>query len=178
MAGIYARVDKFRGVHKAPANEIVCHSTGLSENYNEREQGMVSPRGINLIRTLPGQGTRVWGARTMSSDVSWKYINIRRLFIYMEESIRALTQWAEFEQNDIYLWMRVQGSIRMFLHTLWRNGALVGSSEDEAFFVNVGTSTMSQDDIRQGRLICVIGVAPIRPADFVIFYIKHKTKEI
>lgn len=178
MAGIYARVDKFRGVHKAPANESVRLCTGLSENYNEREQGMVSPRGINLIRTLPGQGTRVWGARTMSSDVSWKYINIRRLFIYMEESIRVLTQWAEFEQNDIYLWMRVQGSIRMFLHTLWRNGALVGSSEDEAFFVNVGTSTMSQDDIREGRLICVIGVAPIRPADFVIFHITHKTKEI
>ena len=178
MAGIYARVDNMRGVHKAPANEVVRSCTGLSVNYNEVEQGKVNPKGINLIRSLPGQGIRVWGARTMSSDPSWKYINVRRLFIYVEESIRANTNWAVFEPNDANLWMRVEGTIHMFLNTLWRSGALAGSSEDQAFFINIGPSTMTQDDILNGRLICVIGIAPVRPAEFVIFRITQKMQEL
>lgn len=177
MAGIYARVDNTRGVWKAPANEVVRNATGLSVHYNEAEQGKLNPKGINLIRSLPGMGIRVWGARTCSSDGNWKYINVRRLFIYLEESIKANTSWAVFEPNDENLWSRVSGTIRVFLTTLWRDGALTGSTSDEAFFVNVGKSTMTQDDILNGRLICVIGVAPVRPAEFVIFRITQKMED-
>ncbi len=174
MAGIYGRTDNTRGVHKAPANETVRGCTGLSVKYNEAEQAKLNPKGINLIRALPGQGIRVWGARTCSSDGNWKYINVRRLFIFIEESIRASTGWAVFEPNDEMLWSRVEGTIRVFLTTQWRNGALAGSTADEAFFINIGKSTMTEDDILNGRLICVIGVAPVRPAEFVIFRITQK----
>lgn len=174
MAGIFGRTDNTRGVHKAPANETLRNCTGLSVNYNEAEQGKLNPKGINLIRALPGQGIRVWGARTCSSDGNWKYVNVRRLFIFIEESIRANTNWAVFEPNDEMLWSRVEGTIRVFLTTQWRNGALAGSTADEAFFINIGKSTMTEDDILNGRLICVIGVAPVRPAEFVIFRITQK----
>ncbi len=174
IAGIYGRTDNTRGVHKAPANETVRNCMGLSVNYNEAEQGKLNPKGINLIRALPGQGIRVWGARTCSSDGNWKYINVRRLFIFIEESIRANTNWAVFEPNDEMLWSRVEGTIRVFLTTQWRNGALAGATADEAFFINIGKSTMTEDDILNGRLICVIGVAPVRPAEFVIFRITQK----
>jgi phage tail sheath protein FI len=178
VAGVYARTDNTRGVWKAPANEVVRGVTGLSVNYNDAEQGKLNPKGINLIRALPGQGIRVWGARTLSSDGNWKYVNVRRLFIYIEESIKANTGWAVFEPNDANLWSRVQGTIRVFLTTLWRNGALVGGSAEEAFFVNVGKgSTMTEDDILNGRLICVIGVAPVRPAEFIIFRITQKMQD-
>ncbi|MCM1192408.1 MAG: phage tail sheath subtilisin-like domain-containing protein [Butyrivibrio sp.] len=174
MAGIYARTDNARGVHKAPANEVVRNCTDLSVKYNEAEQGKLNPKGINLIRAIPGQGIRVWGARTCSSDGNWKYVNVRRLFIFLEESIKANTNWAVFEPNDETLWSRVEGTIRVFLTTQWRNGALAGSTADEAFYVNIGRSTMTEDDILNGRLICVIGVAPVRPAEFVIFRITQK----
>lgn len=174
IAGIYARTDNARGVHKAPANEIVRGCTGLSVSYNETEQGKLNPKGINLIRALPGQGIRVWGARTCSGDGNWKYINVRRLFIFIEESIRVNTNWAVFEPNDEMLWSRVEGTIRVFLTTQWKNGALAGATAEEAFFVNIGKSTMTEDDILNGRLICVIGVAPVRPAEFVIFRITQK----
>lgn len=174
MAGIYARTDNSRGVHKAPANEVVRNCTGLSIKYNEAEQGKLNPKGINLIRNIPGQGIRVWGARTCSSDGNWKYVNVRRLFIFLEESIKANTNWAVFEPNDEMLWSRVEGTIRVFLTTQWRNGALAGSTADEAFYINIGKSTMTEDDILNGRLICVIGVAPVRPAEFVIFRITQK----
>lgn len=174
MAGIYGRTDNTRGVHKAPANEIVRSCSGLSVNYNEAEQAKLNPRGINLIRALPGQGIRVWGARTCSSDGNWKYVNVRRLFIFIEESIRVNTNWAVFEPNDEMLWSRVEGTIRVFLTSQWRNGALTGATADEAFFINIGKSTMTEDDILNGRLICVIGVAPVRPAEFVVFRITQK----
>lgn len=174
MAGIYGRTDNTRGVHKAPANEVVRNCTGLSIKYNEAEQAKCNPKGINLIRALPGQGIRVWGARTCSSDGNWKYINVRRLFIFIEESIRVNTNWAVFEPNDEMLWSRVEGTIRVFLTTQWRNGALAGTTADEAFFINIGKSTMTEDDILNGRLICIIGVAPVRPAEFVIFRITQK----
>lgn len=174
MAGIYGRTDNTRGVHKAPANEIVRSCTGLSVSYNEAEQAKLNPKGINLIRALPGQGIRVWGARTCSSDGNWKYVNVRRLFIFIEESIRVNTNWAVFEPNDEMLWSRVEGTIRVFLTTQWRNGALAGTTAEEAFFINIGKSTMTEDDILNGRLICVIGVAPVRPAEFVVFRITQK----
>lgn len=177
ILGIYARSDNTRGVHKAPANEVVRGCVGLDCQFNTGEQDILNPKGINLIRSFPGQGIRVWGARTASSNGSWKYINVRRLFIFIEESIKANTSWAVFEPNDEVLWVRVQRTISVFLNTLWRNGSLAGTSPEEAFFVNIGRDTMSQDDIDNGRLICVIGVAPVKPAEFVIFRISQKTAD-
>lgn len=175
VIGIYARSDNSRGVHKAPANEVVRGCVGLDCQFHKGEQDILNPKGVNLIRSFPGRGIRVWGARTTSSDGSWKYINVRRLFIYIEESIKANTNWAVFEPNDEVLWIRVQRTISVFLNNMWREGSLAGSSPDEAFFVNIGRDTMSQDDIDNGRLICVIDVAPVKPAEFVIFRITQKT---
>lgn len=177
VMGIYARSDNARGVHKAPANEVVANCSGLSCNYNAGEQEILNPKGVNLIRRFPGSGIRVWGARTASSKPLWKYINIRRLFIYLEETIKANTNWVVFEPNDEFLWLRVQTTITNFLEGVWKSGALAGSSSSDAFFVNIGPSTMTQDDIDNGRLICVIGVAPVKPAEFVIFRITQKTGE-
>ena len=175
MAGIYARSDNERGVHKAPANEVVRGCTGLSCNYNTGEQDILNPIGVNLIRAFPGRGIRVWGARTLSSNGLWKYLNVRRLFIYVEESIRANTNWVVFEPNSEVLWGRVTRTIETFLATCWRDGALAGSSPDQAFYVACGPTTMTQDDIDNGRLICEIGIAPVKPAEFVIFRITQKT---
>lgn len=175
MAGIYARTDIERGVHKAPANEVVRGCTGLSCAYNEGEQDILNPIGVNLIRAFTGRGIRVWGARTISSNGLWKYLNVRRLFIYVEESIKANTNWVVFEPNSTALWSRVTRTIEAFLATCWRDGALAGSSPSEAFFVECGPTTMTQDDIDNGRLICQIGIAPVKPAEFVIFRITQKT---
>ena len=175
MADIYARSDNERGVHKAPANEVVRGCTGLSCSYNTGEQDILNPLGVNLIRAFPGRGIRVWGARTISSNGLWKYVNVRRLFIYVEESIKANTNWVVFEPNSEALWSRVTRTIANFLATCWRDGALAGSSPDQAFFVECGPTTMTQDDIDNGRLICQIGIAPVKPAEFVIFRITQKT---
>ena len=175
VIGIYARSDNERGVHKAPANEVVRGCLGIDISYNKGEQDILNPRGVNLIRSMPGQGIRVWGARTASSNSLWKYINVRRLFIFVEESIKANTNWVVFEPNDTTLWSRVQRTIEVFLNGMWRNGALAGTSPDEAFYVQVGRTTMSQDDIDNGRLICEIGIAPVKPAEFVIFRITQRT---
>ena len=177
MLGIYARSDNTRGVHKAPANEVVRACVGLDCQFNKGEQDILNPKGVNLIRAFPGQGIRVWGARTATSNASWKYVNVRRLFIFIEESIKANTNWAVFEPNDEQLWVRVKRTIDVFLTGLWRNGSLAGSAASEAFFVDIGRSTMSQDDIDNGRLVCVIGIAPVKPAEFVIFRLTQKTSE-
>lgn len=177
IAGIYARTDQERGVFKAPANENVRSVTKLECNYNEGEQDILNPIGVNLIRNFPGQGIKVWGARTLSSNNLWKYVNVRRLFIFLEESIKANTDWVVFEPNDEMLWVRVKRTIEVFLDGVWRSGALAGSSSSEAFYVNIGRTTMSADDIANGRLICEIGVAPVKPAEFVIFRITQKTSE-
>lgn len=176
VMGIYARTDMTRGVHKAPANETVS-CTGLKTNYTKGEQDILNPEGINLIRALPGQGIRVWGARTASSNSNFKYVNVRRLFIYVEESIKANTNWVVFEPNDATLWSRVNITVSTFLDNLWRNGMLAGSSPAEGFFVEIGNSTMSRDDIMNGRLICNIGIAPTRPAEFVVFRVSQFTAE-
>lgn len=175
VLGIYARVDTSRGVHKAPANEVIRACSGLDCQYNKGEQDILNPKGVNLIRYFTGEGIRVWGARTCTSNSLWKYINVRRLFIFLEESIKKNTNWVVFEPNDQGLWDRVQRTIENFLTTVWRSGALMGASTAEAFFVKVDRTTMSQDDIDNGRLICVIGVAPVKPAEFVIFRITQKT---
>lgn len=177
VLGVYARSDNTRGVHKAPANETLANCTGLSVSYNTAEQDMLNPNGVNLIRRFPGQGIRVWGARTASSKPLWRYVNVRRLFIYLEESIKANTNWVVFEPNDELLWIRVRRTIEVFLEGVWKSGALAGATATDAFFVNIGTSTMTQDDIDNGRLICVIGVAPVKPAEFVIFRLTQKTGE-
>jgi len=171
IAGIYARSDTERGVHKAPANEIVRGVTDTERSITTGEQEALNPDGINCIRAFSGRGIRVWGARTISSDSLWKYINIRRLFIYVEESIEKNTQWVVFEPNDEKLWARVRATITQFLTGVWRDGALMGTKVEEAFFVKCDRTTMTQDDIDNGRLICVIGIAPVKPAEFVIFRI-------
>jgi phage tail sheath protein FI len=171
VAGIYARSDTERGVHKAPANEVVRGVADLEFQVTKGEQGILNPLGVNVIRAFPGRGIRVWGARTLSSDTLWKYINVRRLFIYVEESIEEGTQWVVFEPNDEKLWGRVRATITEFLTRVWRDGALMGTKVEEAFFVKCDRTTMTQDDIDNGRLICIIGIAPVKPAEFVIFRI-------
>lgn len=176
IAGIYSRTDIARGVHKAPANETVS-CTGLSVSYNSGEQDILNPAGVNLIRALPGQGIRVWGARTASSNSNFKYVNIRRLFIYVEQSIKNSTNWVVFEPNNSSLWARVQMTVSSFLENMFRAGMLSGETPAEAFFVDIGPNTMSRDDILNGRLICQIGIAPSRPAEFVIFRVTQFTAE-
>ena len=155
-------------MHKAPANETLS-CTGLSVSYTRAEQDVLNPAGVNLIRNIPGNGIRIWGARTASSNAAFRYVNVRRLFIYIEESIRVNTSWVVFEPNDASLWSRVRLTISGFLNDVWRAGMLAGASPQESYFVDIGPSTMTQDDIRAGRLICNIGIAPSRPAEFVIF---------
>lgn len=176
VMGVYARTDANRGVHKAPANETVF-CTGLKTDYTKAEQDVLNPAGVNLLRRLPGQGIRVWGARTASSNNSFRYVNVRRLFIYVEESIKASTNWVVFEPNDVTLWQRVNLTVTSFLDGLWRGGMLAGATPQEAYFVEIGPSTMSQDDILSGRLICNIGIAPSRPAEFVVFRVSQFTAE-
>ncbi len=175
IAGIYARTDNQRGVHKAPANETVRGAIEVEFPITKGEQDILNPRNINCIRSFPGRGILVWGARTMSLDSLWKYINVRRLFIYLEESIEEGTQWVVFEPNNEKLWGRVRASITEFLTRVWRDGALMGTKPEEAFFVRCDRTTMTQDDIDNGRLVCVIGVAPVKPAEFVIFRIAQWT---
>lgn len=176
VMGVYARTDANRGVHKAPANETVF-CTGLKTEYTKAEQDVLNPAGVNLLRQLPGQGIRVWGARTASSNGAFRYVNVRRLFIFVEESIKASTNWVVFEPNDYTLWQRVNLTVSSFLDGLWRSGMLAGATASEAYFVEIGPATMSQDDILSGRLICNIGIAPSRPAEFVVFRVSQFTAE-
>ncbi|MEV6875389.1 phage tail sheath C-terminal domain-containing protein [Amycolatopsis sp. NPDC051128] len=180
IIGVYARTDTERGVHKAPANAVIRGirlTDGIAQDVTKRHQDLLNPRGINALRFFPGLGQRVWGARTLSSDTSWKYVNVRRLFLFLEESIDEGTQWVVFEPNDESLWALVRQTVSNFLTTVWRSGALAGTTADEAFFVHCDRTTMTDDDIANGRLICVIGVAPVFPAEFVIFRIQQKTRE-
>jgi len=177
MLGIFARTDIERGVFKAPANEIVRGALDVSFEVNESTQAVINPRGVNAIRVFPSRGIRLWGARTLSSNGLWKYVSVRRLFIFLERSIYEGTQWVVFEPNDDRLWARVKDTIRLFLRTQWRAGALFGRTEEEAFFITCDRSTMTQDDILNGRLICEIGIAPVRPAEFVIFRVFQHTAE-
>lgn len=178
VAGIYARVDVERGVHEAPAGKAVNGVLELAFHVTDRTQNGLNTRGVNLIRAFPSRGIRVWGARTLSSSNSeWKYVSVRRLLIFLERSIREGLQWAVFEPNDDRLWSRVRDGVRLFLRAQWRAGALYGRTEDEAFFIACDRSTMTSDDILNGRLVCEIGVAPVRPAEFVILRIFQRTIE-
>jgi phage tail sheath protein FI len=188
VLGIYARTDTTRGVHKAPANEDVRgivtrdlpgNRTPLEFKVTKGQQDVLNPRNINVIRDFraDGRGIRVWGARTTATDPDWKYVNVRRLFIFLEESIDQGTQFVVFEPNYEATWAIVRRSISNFLTRVWRDGALAGTTPEEAFFVRCDRTTMTPDDIDNGRLICYIGVAPVKPAEFVIFRISQKTLE-
>lgn len=175
VAGIYARNDTNRAVYKAPANEVVNLALGFESMLNKNQQDVLNPEGINCFRFFEGRGMRLWGARTISSDPEWKYVNLRRYFAYLERSIDKGTQWAVFEPNGERLWANVRRTIQDFLLNEWQNGALLGDKPEQAFFVKCDRGTMSQNDLDNGRLICEIGVAALRPAEFVVFKIGQWT---
>ena len=175
MAGVWARTDNTRGVHKAPANEVVLGVNGLAFQVTHEEQGGLNRSGINCIRSFPGRGIRVWGARTLSSDPEWRYLNVRRLFNYISESIMEGTQWAVFEPNDERLWIRLRISVSSFLTRTWREGALFGATPDEAFFVKCDAETNPPDVIDAGQVVMEVGISPVKPAEFVIFRISQYT---
>lgn len=173
VAGLWAKVDETRGVWKAPANEVLQGALGVETAISQAEQGHLNPTGINCIRPFGTRGIRVWGARTLSSDPEWRYINIRRLFNMVETAIMQGTQWVVFEPNDHRTWSSVSRNISSFLTGLWRQGALFGNSADEAFFVRCDEGTNPPGDRDEGKLTCEIGIAPIKPAEFVIFRVSQ-----
>lgn len=179
MIGLYARTDNKRGVWKAPANESVRNILGFDIPINKGEQDILNPKNINCLRNFPEQGgPKCWGARTLSTDPAWRYIPVRRTFLFIEQSLDAGLQWSVFEPNAKPLWDTVRQSITGFLDSIWRQGGLAGATRDEAFFVNVGYGeTMEQDDLANGRLIVQVGIAPVYPAEFVIIQISQKTLE-
>ncbi|HEV2755269.1 MAG TPA: phage tail sheath subtilisin-like domain-containing protein [Actinomycetota bacterium] len=169
IAGVWGRNDDTRGVHKAPANEVIRGAIDIELNITKNEHDQLNPHGINCIRSFPGRGIRIWGARTISSDPSWKYVNVRRLFNYLEESILAGTQWAVFEPNDAALWAKMRRTISSFLTNEWRKGALFGLTPDQSFFVKCDSETNPPEIVDVGQVVCEIGVAPVKPAEFVVF---------
>jgi uncharacterized protein len=169
MAGIWARTDSERGVHKAPANEVVRGAIDVAAQVTDGEQGLLNPKGVNCIRTFGTRGIRVWGARTLSSDSAWKYINVRRFFNYVEDSIQHGTQWAVFEPNDFGLWQRLKRDVTSFLLRPYRDGALFGATPDEAFYVKCDAETNPPDQIDAGMVVVEIGMCPVKPAEFVVF---------
>ncbi|MCX4673194.1 phage tail sheath subtilisin-like domain-containing protein [Streptomyces sp. NBC_01381] len=182
MIGVYAKTDLERGVHKAPANIVlrgIVPGSGLAADITRREQDTLNPVGINVLRAFPNLGQRVWGARTLAppAEAQWRYVNVRRLFLFIEESLDEGLQWVVFEPNAEELWASVRQSISSFLAGVWRSGALPGATEEEAFYVICDRTTMTEDDLAQGRLICQVGVAPVFPAEFVIVRIQQATRE-
>ena len=171
VAGVWARSDDTRGVHKAPGNEVVRGAISLELNLTKGEHDQLNPVGINCIRAFHGRGIRVWGARTISSDPAWRYLNVRRLFNFVEESIFEGTQWVVFEPNDQRLWGRVKRTINSFLLRVWRDGALFGATPDQAFFVKCDEENNPPEVRDAGQLIVDIGIAPVKPAEFVVFRI-------
>jgi len=175
LAGVCARVDNARGVWKAPANEVVRGALGLRSYITTGEQEILNPRGVDVIRRFEGRGIRIWGGRTLSSDPEFRYVNVRRFLIFLEASLDRGTQWVVFEPNSPETWSRVTDSVSAFLNTQWRSGALFGRRPEDAYFVRCDETTMTADDVQNGRLICEIGVAIVRPAEFVIFRIEQIT---
>jgi phage tail sheath protein FI len=175
IAGVWARVDQQRGVHKAPANEVIMGANGLAFQVTHAEQGSLNKNGLNCIRAFPGRGIRIWGARTLSSDPEWRYINVRRLFNFVSESIITGTQWSVFEPNDPFLWTSLSISVSNFLRNVWRSGALFGSTPAEAFYVKCDAETNPPEVVEAGRVVCEIGIAPVKPAEFVVFRLSQFT---
>jgi phage tail sheath protein FI len=177
LCGIYARSDIERGVFKAPANEVIRSAVRFERLVTNGEQELLNPLGVNCLRAFTNRGNRVWGARTTSSDPEWKYINVRRYFLYLEHSIDRGTQWSVFEPNGERLWANVRDSVLAFLYNEWMNGALLGDRPEQAYFVKCDRNTMTQNDLDNGRLVCLVGVAALKPAEFVIFRIGQKTAD-
>ncbi|MFE1957071.1 phage tail sheath family protein [Streptomyces sp. NPDC059479] len=175
IAGVWARNDASRGVHKAPANEVIRGAVSLQTQLTKNEHDLLNPIGLNCIRAFPGRGIRVWGARTLAADPAWRYLNVRRLFNYLEESILAGTQWVVFEPNDDALWARIRRTVSAFLVNEWRRGALFGLTPEEAFYVKCDRETNPPESIDAGQVICEIGVAPVKPAEFVVFRLSQLT---
>ncbi|MEU5599506.1 phage tail sheath subtilisin-like domain-containing protein [Streptomyces sp. NPDC020298] len=171
VAGAWARVDAERGVHKAPTNEALRGGVSLERELTDDEQGSLNSAGVNCLRGFPGSGLLVWGARTLSEECDWKYLNVRRLVNYLGDSIRQSTTWAVFEPNDDRLWATIRSSVSQFLTDQWRQGALLGRTPDEAFYVICDESNNPPESVAGGHVICDIGVAPVRPAEFVHFTI-------
>jgi hypothetical protein len=175
VAGLFARTDRLRGVHKAPGNETVTGIVGLSQTYTQRRQDLLNPGGVNLIRAFPQRGTRLWGARNATDDTTWRYVNIRRLFNMIETSVDQATQWVVFEPNTAQTWIRVKVSVENFLDQQWRAGALAGTKPEQAYRVRVGLGeTMTEADVDLGLIITEVAIAPAKPAEFVIFRFSHK----
>jgi uncharacterized protein len=174
ICGVYGRVDNTRGVHKAPANEIYRGATGLKYDLTDAEQEFLNPKGVNCIRNFRNRGIRVWGARTFSSNAEWRYVNVRRLFCMMERAIQNGTNWVVFEPNTRDLWKRIIRNITAFLLRLWKDGAFFGDTPEEAFFVRCDDELNPPESIDAGYVICEIGVAPAKPAEFVVFRISQK----
>ena len=172
VAGVYAQTDTNRGVWAAPTDTPLVGVTALSDDLTAADSDQLNSRGINTIRRFPALGIRVWGARTTTNhDSDYKYVPVRRLLIFLEQSIAQGTSWAVFEPNGPALWAVVRWSVEQFFESVWKQGGLQGSTAQEAFFVRCDPTTMTQDDFDNGRLICIIGVAPLHPAQFVIFRI-------
>jgi hypothetical protein len=174
IAGIWARSDAERGVHKAPANEIVRGALNLTYRLTRAEQGTLNQAGVNCVRFFATEGIRVWGARTLASDPEWRYLNVRRLFNMIKESIAQSTRWIVFEPNDSTLWKSIRRDISAFLTVLWRDGALMGQTPQEAFFVKCDEETNPPEIIDQGKVVTLIGIAPVKPAEFIIFRISQQ----
>ncbi|HKQ79239.1 MAG TPA: phage tail sheath subtilisin-like domain-containing protein [Blastocatellia bacterium] len=172
IAGIYARTDGMRGVHKAPANEAIRGATEVVSRLTQEDQERLNPNGVNCIRFFQNEGIRVWGARTLAASASeWRYVNVRRLFNMIEQSIVRSTRWVVFEPNDYSLWKSIRRDVSAFLTLVWRQGALMGQTPDQAFFVKCDAETNPPEDIDAGRVNILIGIAPVKPAEFVIFRI-------
>jgi len=177
VAGVYARVDARRGPWKAPANETIGTATGLEKTLDAPQSASLNAAGINVFRVLPGQGVTLWGARTASDDPEWRYVNVRRYAAFLEHSIADGLQWAVFEANNEQLWSAARRTVQTFLFATWQSGALVGNKPEEAYFVRCDRTTMTQQDIDDGRMVCEVGVAIVRPAEFVIFRIGQWTSK-
>jgi phage tail sheath protein FI len=169
VAGVWARSDAERGVHKAPANEVIRGAVDLELALSKGEQDLLNPVGVNCLRPFPGRGIRIWGARTLTSDPAWRYLNVRRLFNYLEESILLGTQWVVFEPNDDRLWSSIRRNISAFLNEQWRRGALFGRTAEQAYYIKCDRENNPQESIDLGQVVCEIGVAPVKPAEFVVF---------
>ncbi|MCQ2584685.1 MAG: phage tail sheath subtilisin-like domain-containing protein [Treponema sp.] len=175
VCGIYGRVDGTRGVHKAPANELFKTALGLKYNLTDAEQELLNPKGINCIRDFPGRGIRVWGARTISSNPEWRYVNVRRLFCMVEQALQNGTNWVVFEPNTRDLWKKITRNITSFLLNVWKSGALFGDSPEEAFYVRCDDELNPPESIDAGYVVIELGLAPAKPAEFVVFRVSQKT---
>jgi len=177
VAGVMARSDKAYGVHKPPANEPLRDVVDLDVVLHDTHLGMLNKQGINCIKYIPGRGIRIWGARTVSSDPQWRFVNVRRIFNTLRSALIEGTQWLVFEPNDRELWKKVEQVVRSFLGQLYTKGFFQGSTPDEAYYVRCDASTNTVENIDAGMLVCEIGIAPVRPAEFITFYIEQEMED-